>query len=166
MERGARIDMSINYSTDNRPTVEEYVKFLKRSDLGSQYPRKKFGDRIRTLLENFDVGVTARDSEGRLVGVCFGITDFAYFLFVTDLGVARDYTRRGIGRTLMERIHLAAGGEADITMYTHASRPAIDFYKKCGMKIMKRGMFKEAAVYDEFDIRNEDLNELIEETSG
>ena len=53
------------------------------------------------LVANAPVSLTAWEGD-RLVGVCFGITDFAYWLFITDLGVDRDYVKRGIGKKLMQ----------------------------------------------------------------
>jgi hypothetical protein len=85
----------ITYSTEHRPTSAEYIDFLRRSDLGRMYPKKDFVDRIGRLLENASATVTARH-DSQLVGVCLGVSDFAYFLFVTDLGVARGYERRGL----------------------------------------------------------------------
>ena len=73
-----------------RLSAEEYVEFLKRTDLGSQYPAERFRERIARLVNSVSVSMTARTEEGQLVGVLFGITDFSYWLFVTDLGVDRD----------------------------------------------------------------------------
>ena len=80
-----------------RLTAEEYIGFLKRTDLGSQYPRERFRERIARLLENASVSLAARNEEGLLIGVLLGLTDFAYWLYVTDLGVDRRYERQGIG---------------------------------------------------------------------
>ncbi len=112
----------IAYSWSERIRPREYVDFLRRSDLGSEYPRKDFGARIATLLERADICVTGRSESGRLVGVCLGLTDFAYFLFLTDLGVDRSFVRQGIGATLVRMAHEAAGGEADICVITWANR--------------------------------------------
>ena len=83
---------------NERITPEEYIDFLRRSDLGSQYPRERFDARIPRLLEHASLSLTARDREGRMVGVLLGLTDFAYWLYVTDLGVDRSRTGQGIGR--------------------------------------------------------------------
>lgn len=83
-----------------RVSAEEYIAFLARTDLGSQYPKERFEERIARLVRHASISLTARSEEGLLVGVCFGITDFAYWLFVTDLGVDRAYTGRGIGSNL------------------------------------------------------------------
>ena len=76
----------------------------------------------------------ARNENGEIVGVLFALTDFAYWLWVTDLGVARDYERRGIGCALMKRAHEEAGGEKDIAIYLVANEKAVPFYEKLGMK--------------------------------
>ena len=75
----------------------------------------------------------ARNDAGAIVGVCFGITDFAYWLFITDLGVVRECTGRGIGTALVRRLHEAAGGEENIIMYTCFNENACGFYEKLGM---------------------------------
>ena len=113
---------------------EEYIDFLKRTDLGSQYPRERFSERIPKLLENASISLTARNDENRIVGVLLGLTDYAYWLYVTDLGVDRNYERQGIGRRLMKQAHEMAGGEKDIAVYLIANEQAIPFYEKLGMK--------------------------------
>lgn len=124
--------MKITYR-EERVTPEEYLEFLKRTDLGSQYPKERFPERIAKLVERASVSLTARNEEGRTVGVLFGLTDFCYWLFVTDLGVDREYTGRGIGRTLMKMAHEIAGGEKDIAVYLVANDGAVPFYEKLGM---------------------------------
>lgn len=117
-----------------RLTPEEYIDFLKRTDLGSQYPRERFQERIEKLLGNVSVSLVARNGENRVIGVLLGLTDFAYWLYVTDLGVDRAYERQGIGRSLMKAAHELAGGEKDIAVYLIANEHAIPFYEKLGMK--------------------------------
>ena len=65
--------------------------------------------------------------------MCFGITDFAYWLFITDLGVARDCVKQGVGRRLMLAALEAAGGGRDIIVYTCANKNAVGFYERLGM---------------------------------
>ena len=118
---------------EERLTPESYIAFLRRTDLGSQYPRERFERRIATLVEKASISLTARDELGDLIGVCFGITDFAYWLFITDLGVVREWTGRGVGRALVKELHRLAGGEENIIMYTCANENATGFYEKLGM---------------------------------
>lgn len=124
----------VNYRSDERLGYDEYLDFLTRCDLGAQYPKQNFEPRIRTLLQSVDVCITARSDEGKLIGVAMGVTDWAYFFFLTELGVDRGFLRRGIGRELLARAHAKAGGEADITMVTISNDEAIGFYRACGMR--------------------------------
>ena len=78
-----------------RLTLEEYIDFLKRTDLGSQYPEERFQERITRHLKNASISLVARSENGEVIGVMLALTDFAYWLFVTDLGVDRKYERRG-----------------------------------------------------------------------
>ena len=119
---------------EERITAEEYIHFLRRTDLGSQYPKERFEKRISKLVQTVSISLTARNKQGLLVGVLFGLTDFAYWLYITDLGVDRDYTRHGIGSRLMQTAHQLAGGEKDIAVYLIANENAVPFYEKCGMK--------------------------------
>ena len=115
-------------------SVEEYIDFLKRTDLGSQYPKERFQERIEKLVKNVSISLAARNEDGLLVGALFGLTDFAYWLYVTDLGVDRDYERQGIGKRLMREAHEIAGGEKDIAVYLIANENAVPFYEMLGME--------------------------------
>ena len=124
---------------EERLTPESYIDFLRHTDLGSQYPKERFRERIAILVEKASISLTARDEQGSLIGVCFGITDFAYWLFITDLGVVREWTGKGVGKALVRELHriagasLAGSGEANIIMYTCANENATGFYEKLGM---------------------------------
>ena len=119
---------------EERLSAEEYIDFLRRTDLGSQYPKERFKERIEKLVKNVTISLAARDEDGLLVGALFGLTDFSYWLYVTDLGVDREYERQGIGSRLMKQAHALAGGEKDIAVYLAANENAVPFYEKLGMK--------------------------------
>ena len=118
---------------EERLTASEYIEFLKHTDLGSQYPKERFEERIAKLVKNASISLVARDEEGKIIGVCFGITDFAYWLFITDLGVIRECTGMGVGKALVAKLHEIAGGIDNIIMYTCVNENAIPFYEKIGM---------------------------------
>lgn len=118
---------------EERLTANEYIEFLKHTDLGSQYPKERFEERINTLVNKVSISLVARNVCNEIIGVCFGITDFSYWLFITDLGVVREYTGKGIGKALVSRLHELAGGKDNIIMYTCVNENAIGFYEKIGM---------------------------------
>lgn len=128
--------MKIVYK-EERLTPEAYIDFLKRTNLGSQYPKERFQERIAKLVKNVSISLVARDEDNnnQIVGVLFGLTDFCYWLYVTDLGVDRSYEKQGIGSQLMKQAHTIAGGEKDIAVYLIANDQAIPFYEKLGMKL-------------------------------
>jgi len=119
---------------EERLNGTEYIDFLKRTDLGSQYPKERFYERIEKLVKNVSISLVARNETGLIVGVLFGLTDFCYWLYITDLGVDKNYERQGIGSKLMKKAHEIAGGEKDIAVYLIANDNAIPFYEKLGMK--------------------------------
>ena len=117
---------------EERLSAESYIEILTRTDLGSQYPAERFEERINKLVKNVSISIVARDAD-KIVGVLFGLTDFAYWLYVTDLGVDREYEKQGIGKHLMKLAHEIAGGEKDIAVYLIANDKAVPFYEKLGM---------------------------------
>lgn len=119
---------------EERISAEEYIDFLKRTDLGSQYPKERFEERIVKLVNNVSISLVARNEKNIVVGVLLGLTDFVYWLYITDLGVDRAYEKQGIGKNLMKTAHNIAGGEKDIAVYLIANENAISFYEKIGMK--------------------------------
>ena len=143
--------LNVNISKE-RLDAQAYNDFLKRTDLGSQYPKERFPERIERLTKNASISLTARDETGELVGVLFGITDFAYWLFITDLGVDRQYTGQGIGKRLMQTAHEAAGGEKDIILYTCANENAVGFYEKFGMHTAEDVMVKNQVEWTSFTV--------------
>ena len=138
----------ITFSETERLEFEEYVDFLKRCDLGAQYPKRNFESRVQALLKNVGICITARNQVGLLIGICFGITDFAYFLFLTDLGVDRDYVGQGIGKALLSRAHQKAGGEEDITLTTISHKNALGFYEACGLQPQKELVVKYCTAWE------------------
>ena len=124
----------MNYTiNEERLTANEYIEFLKKTDLGSQYPKEHFKERIATLVNKVSISLVARNQNKDIIGVCFGITDFAYWLFITDLGVVRECTGQGIGTALVRTLHDLAGGTKNIIMYTCVNENAVPFYEKLGM---------------------------------
>lgn len=144
-----------------RLTAEEYIDFLKRTDLGSQYPRERFRERIARLLKNAPVSLAARNEEGRLIGVLLGLTDFAYWLYVTDLGVDRRYERQGIGKSLMLQALALSGGEKDIAVYLVANEKAVPFYEKLGMKKAEDVMQYNHVEWTEFTVGENDDEKAV-----
>lgn len=136
-------------------SAEEYIDFLARTDLGQQYPKEDFVKRIKTLVKNVQVSLVVRNAENKIIGVCFGLTDFAYWLMLTDLGVDRAYARLGIGKILVETAHELAGGEKNIVLCAYVNDKAIPFYEKLGMKKSSDVMEKTNIDWTPFEVGKE-----------
>ncbi len=142
----------VNYYNNEKIEFSEYVDFLSRTDLGSQYPKEDFVERVSRMLLNRAVSVTARNEQGTLIGVCFGQSDFAYFLFLTDLGVDREYEKLGIAKIMVEKSIELAGGKDNITVATLSNEQAIDFYKKIEFEQDQCLLWKPCEVWTEFSV--------------
>lgn len=150
----------ITYTTEHLK-ADEYLEFLTRTDLGKQYPQEDFIERISTLVQRTSITITARSETGLLVGAAMGVTDFAYYLLVTDLGVDREYTGQGIGRELLSRIHEAAGGKKRICVFLDTYTPAQGFYAKCGYEMADSVMYSlDESAWTFFDLTPEKLKEM------
>ena len=153
--------MSAVYHVDEELAFEEVFEFLARTGLGSQYPRERFRERMTETLRRRSIGVSARDPDvpspysgrGRLVGLLLGLSDFAYHLFLTDLGVDRDYVRQGIGRELVRRAHEAVGGADGITVVTISHGEALPFYDRIGFRTRPFLLWKPCRVWTPFEVR-------------
>jgi GNAT superfamily N-acetyltransferase len=119
--------------SQERVSASEYIEFLSRTDLGTQYPQERFEQRIGKLVNNTQISLIARNGLNRIIGVCFGLTDYAYWLMVTDIGIDRDYVRNGIGRAMITIARERAGGKENIIVFIYANDAAVGFYKKCGL---------------------------------
>lgn len=143
----------MNYKiNEERLTADEYIEFLKKTDLGAQYPKERFTERISILVKKVSISLVARDEKNEIIGVCFGITDFAYWLFITDLGVVREHVGQGIGTALVRKLHELAGGTKNIIMYTCVNENAIPFYEKIGMTRPSDVMVYDRIEWTEFTV--------------
>ena len=58
---------------EERISTIEYIEFLKRTDLGSQYPKERFEERIAKLVDHVSISLVARNKDNQIVGVLFYI---------------------------------------------------------------------------------------------
>ena len=121
----------IAYSLEPQLSVEEFVSVLRRSTLAERRPVDDVST-IGAMLAHADVIVTAREPQGLLVGVSRAITDFSYCTYLSDLAVDVSFQRRGIGRELIRRTHLAAGVRTSLILL--AAPKAESYYPHIGMQ--------------------------------
>lgn len=123
--------MMIRWNIENDLTADEFIDVLMRSGLAARRPVDE-RERVATMLENSNLIVTARDGDGRLIGVSRCITDYAYCCYCSDLAVDRKQHGQGIGRELVRRSQEAAGDGATFLLL---SAPDVeDYYLHTGFE--------------------------------
>jgi predicted N-acetyltransferase YhbS len=123
--------MAIEIRRETRLSAEEFRQVLVESTLGERRPVDDLG-RLARMLQSSNLVVTARDDSGRLVGVARSVTDFAFCCYLSDLAVAVDQQRGGIGRRLIEATLAEIEPEAKIILL--AAPAAVDYYAKVGFE--------------------------------
>jgi ribosomal protein S18 acetylase RimI-like enzyme len=124
------MDDSICYGVEPGLAVDQFVDVLERSTLARRRPVDE-PQTIAGMLRHADVIVTARTADGLLVGVSRAISDFSYCTYLSDLAVDRAFQRRGIGRELIRRTHLASGVHTSLILL--AAPQAESYYPHIGM---------------------------------
>ena len=121
---------NIKYALEPDLALEEFIDVLRRSTLAERRPIDD-SPTMSGMLAHAHIIVTARDTERRLVGISRAITDFSYCTYLADLAVDVAFQRRGIGRELIRRTHLAAGLKTNLILL--AAPKAETYYPHIGM---------------------------------
>jgi len=127
--------MDVAYRSEPNLSAAEFRDILVASTLSERRPAGDLA-RLDLMLRNADIVITARD-QGRLVGVARSICDFAYCCYLSDLAIAVEQQRRGVGRKLIEMTRIAAGPQA--SLYLIAAPAAAAYYPHIGMTPVASG---------------------------
>ncbi|MEK7820979.1 MAG: GNAT family N-acetyltransferase [Pseudomonadota bacterium] len=119
------------YRVENRLDPDEFLDVLRRSGLAARRPVDE-PDRIRGMVENANLTVAARDSDGLLIGIARSITDFAYCCYLSDLAVDVAWQKKGIGRELIRRTRDSIHPKALLLLLSAPA--AMDYYPRIGME--------------------------------
>ena len=116
------------YSTTDVPGVDEFTDLLHRSTLAQRRPVDD-PDCIAQMVAGAGLWATCR-LDGRLIGVARSVTDFAYCCYLSDLAVDQEWSRRGIGRQLIEETRARLGPRC--TLILLSAPAAVDYYPHIG----------------------------------
>ena len=116
----------------NEPDLKagEFIDVLNRSTLAERRPVDD-PERIGQMLRNASVIITARNSEGILIGLSRALTDFSFCTYLSDLAVDRSWQRMGIGKQLIARTHQAAGLQTTLILLSAPN--ARSYYPHIGL---------------------------------
>jgi predicted N-acetyltransferase YhbS len=123
--------MSIRYTLEPGLTPTDFIDILHRSSLAERRPVDEPGA-VVGMLKHADIILTARLSDGTLVGVSRAITDYSYCCYLSDLAVDAQHQRQGIGKELIRQTHEAAG--LNTTLILLAAPAARGYYPHIGMQ--------------------------------
>lgn len=112
-------------------SADEFIDVLKRSTLAERRPVNERA-RIEKMLKNADLIVTARDENGRLIGVSRCVTDFSFCCYCSDLAVDTAQQGKGVGRRLIKESAKAAGDHAHFILLSAPG--AVSYYEHIGMR--------------------------------
>ncbi len=94
--------------------------------------------RMAAMLAGSNLVVTARDeATGRLLGAARSVTDFAWCCYLSDLVVARERQRGGLGRLLLAETKRVVGPGCMVLLLSTPS--AMGYYPRLGMERMPNG---------------------------
>jgi len=115
---------------------------------------------MRMHLRHCNLFITARTDEGLLIGACIGMADFAYYVFITDLAVDRNYARQGIGSWLLSMVRPAVNDTYPILIYLDSAEKSISYYTHLGMVNYPTLMASYQPPWTLFELTPEKLAEL------
>jgi len=120
----------LDYSINQKVTVEEFRELLIRSTLAARRP---IGDAacLRGMMENSNLLIACRH-KGLLVGLARCVTDFHFCCYLSDLAVDAAFQRRGIGRRLITLTRQSLGPRCQIILL--AAPAAVDYYPRIGFE--------------------------------
>jgi ribosomal protein S18 acetylase RimI-like enzyme len=121
--------VAIRYRMDVRLTAADLREVFEAAGLKRPVDD---GRRLGRMARGADLTVTAWDGK-LLVGIARVITDFAFCAYVSDLGVRREYQRRGIGRELLRRVR-GRLGDGVMLLLLENQKGARGYYAKVGFE--------------------------------
>lgn len=116
------------YSTEDTPSVDEFISVLERSTLAERRPVHD-RDCLAAMVSGASLWSTCRH-DGQLIGVARAVTDFVYCCYLSDLAVDQAYARRGIGRSLIEAMRSRLGPRCSLILL--AAPAAREYYPHIG----------------------------------
>jgi len=119
--------MMIEFREVNPDDYDQLRQFLSGQGWAD---RLRDVDRFRMMIEGADRTVIALEGE-RIVGFARALCDGASNGYISMLAVAADRRKRGIGRSLVERL-ISGDAEGHITWVLRAGRDSSGFWTRLG----------------------------------
>lgn len=122
--------MTITFAQETGLTAEEYIACVGQTTLGASRPLAN-AERVQAMLDESDLVVTARTSDGTLLGLARTITDWHWVAYCMDLAVVETQQGSGIGKALLDETARILGPGVGIALLP---LPGVEgFYRHIGM---------------------------------
>lgn len=121
--------MSVTFDLEPDLSVEDYVAVLSNCTLGRKRPLANRA-RIAEMLAGANLIVTARDTDGVILGLARCLSDGAWVCYCAELAVRDSHQGKGIGRGLMDFAAETLGPRMAIILISEPD--AVEFYRKAG----------------------------------
>jgi N-acetylglutamate synthase-like GNAT family acetyltransferase len=125
--------LQIEYKSNVPLDPEDVIRVFEASRI--RRPTKDTA-RVERMLRNANLTVSAW-AEGRLVGVCRALTDFAYCCYLSDLAVDPSVQRSGIGKEMIAVVRRAIGEEVALILLS--APETMEYYPKVGFEKIENG---------------------------
>ena len=123
--------MSLVYARDHGLTVADYVGVLSLTTMHDHRPLANTA-RIQAMLDGANFIVTARESDGTVIGLARCITDHAWICYCAELAVRDTHQGLGIGKRLLETAKEILGPGIGLNLISEPE--AMGFYQRIGME--------------------------------
>jgi GNAT superfamily N-acetyltransferase len=132
-DRAQGISTSIVYVEAPAISAPELSELFRSSGI-----RRPVDDlpRLEKMLANANLLIGAY-ADSRLVGLARALTDFSYCCYLSDLAVAKEYQRHGIGRELVARVKRRVGDQSMLLLLS--SPEAMGCYPRIGLEAVNNG---------------------------
>jgi GNAT superfamily N-acetyltransferase len=143
----ARLSAQIEVAAGAPPHLSHAISYVESPDVSAREVaelyrssgiRRPVDDlaRLATMLANANL-IYGAYADRRLVGLARALTDFSYCCYLSDLAVAADYQRHGIGRELVLRVKQRVGDQSMLLLL--ASPEAMPYYPGIGFDAVTNG---------------------------
>lgn len=125
--------MRIEYKTNIPIAVELITELYQNAGLNrpiTDVPR------IAAMYAHSNLVISAWENN-KLVGIARSLTDFNYCCYLSDLAVAAEHQKQGIGNELIQRTKQAIGNKCMLLLLSAPG--AMEYYPKVGFEKVENG---------------------------
>jgi GNAT superfamily N-acetyltransferase len=123
--------MGVVYSREASISVEDYVAAVGATTMAVKRPLDNRA-RIAEMIAGANFIVTAREADGRILGLARCITDFAWVAYCAELVVIESAQGRGIGQGILAECWRLLGPRIGFILISEPG--AVGFYERAGLE--------------------------------